>query len=51
MILFDKGKIEKSIVIKSSREVIMQFGKAEMPIDRKGTLIVEAFLVFNYLTI
>ena len=35
-----KENIEKSIVIKSSREAIMQLGKAEMLIGRKGTLIV-----------
>ena len=34
-----KENIEKSIVIKSSREAIMQFGKVEMLIGRKGTLI------------
>ena len=51
MILFDKEynikrfylikeNIEKSIVIKSSRETITQFGKVEMLIGCKGTLIV-----------
>ena len=34
-----KENIEKSIVIKSNREAIMQFRKADMPIGRKGTLI------------
>ena len=34
-----KENIEKSIVIKSSREAIMQFGKVEMLVGRKGTLI------------
>ena len=41
-----KENTEKSIVIKSNREAIMQFGKVEMLIGRKGTLIVYLFMFF-----
>ena len=43
-----KENMEKSIVINSKREAIMQFGKIELLINRKGTLIdtPEFFLEF-----
>ena len=45
-----KENMEKSIVINSKREAIMKFGKVELLINRKGTLIdtPEFFLEFMF---